>query len=252
MKIRHLMVLVVFVACEMSMLMVALRATGPDRNTVRFVFAIGSPFALAGLSGLIVRPGPHRDWIAGLFVALGYSAVLVFLATLLCARIILNRPVFPNATGGFPVVSLIILALTVAYPVVSIITRYLFPRTCPGCGRRRLVRAIMQSDFPHRKLFAYLCPQCDCRCRLSWAELHKPGGAGFRCPKCGHYPLRKIAYRFFWCLACQARYKRVRRGAWEVIDQPEDEAFYWQANVGGWLSRHIDRLVGKGQAARRE
>lgn len=61
MRLRRLMLIVLYVAVILALMMPAIRTPWPENAAIIFVTAIAVPIAMAVLPALILRPGPHRD-----------------------------------------------------------------------------------------------------------------------------------------------------------------------------------------------
>lgn len=55
-KIRTLMIWVLFVAVFLALMTPAIRSTGPDRGSIWVMTVLGVPFGMAGLSTMVLRP----------------------------------------------------------------------------------------------------------------------------------------------------------------------------------------------------
>src|SRR5262245_35644850 len=74
MRIRHLMLLILYAAIAIALAIPAVRARGSDRARVLLTsLSIGIAWVLASLSWLILRPGPHRDWVTAFLFWLSFT-----------------------------------------------------------------------------------------------------------------------------------------------------------------------------------
>jgi hypothetical protein len=248
MRIRHLMILVLYFAIAMAALVAVLRTPASGRVAAWFGLGFGLPLTFAGLSRILLGPGPHRDWIVAFFLVMTWVlAASLFAAPLfVLAFLHVARPSEWNAGVLFQSA---IYALFFGIVAITFATRRLIPTFCPRCGRRAVVGASGQEQL-HRGQFLYFrCWVCDRVSRLEIVEIAVATGRGwsrFRekhlvsplswrvpaenrpaCPACGRKALREVPYRFCWCLACGSRYKRARRQVWEDAGTPDDDAFYY-------------------------
>jgi hypothetical protein len=60
-KIRTLMIWVLFVAVFLALMTPAIRSTGPDRGSIWVVTVLGVPFGMAGLSAVVEPDRPARE-----------------------------------------------------------------------------------------------------------------------------------------------------------------------------------------------
>ena len=75
------MLLVVYVAVGLALLLDALRTSGPERPKNVFTVVMFMPGLMAGLSAMILRPGPSRDLVAAFFVTSQFMFVGLFFTT---------------------------------------------------------------------------------------------------------------------------------------------------------------------------
>jgi ribosomal protein L37E len=67
-RIRHIMLLVVYVAVVPAWFLSALNTTGPERGVLVFCSVFFVPALLAAVSACILPPGPLRLWLTAFFV----------------------------------------------------------------------------------------------------------------------------------------------------------------------------------------
>jgi hypothetical protein len=242
-RIRHLMILVVYVAVVLAWLLAALRTTGSTNGISDSVLrALFMPMVLAGLSALILRPGPHRDWITVfaltgqvIFLANWFTLPPLFLLYVLPA---LRKRSWNSQTWNVLIVTL---SLCILVGILLLITeaRWLIRRECPRCGRKKLLRAVFQRQRRPRTGRYYRCGVCDHHAKISRSQYT----AG--CPSCGKHTLLLEPYSFFWCLNCRARVRRLRGGPWEDATTPADDGFYWLWTPAALLRSVLDRMAQK-------
>jgi hypothetical protein len=99
-RIRHLMIVIVYVAVVLAWVQAALRTTGAT-NGIRdsLLHVLFMPMMLAGISALILRPGPHRDWITA-FALTGQVIFLVNWFTLPTLLFLFFLPALRKATSN--------------------------------------------------------------------------------------------------------------------------------------------------------
>jgi hypothetical protein len=92
-RIRHIMVLVVYVAVVLAWFLTALNATGPDRGALVFYSVLFVPALLAAVSACILPPGPLRFWLTAFFVTsqFVFGACLASAVTFIVLWAILNN-----------------------------------------------------------------------------------------------------------------------------------------------------------------
>ncbi len=123
-KIRHLMILVVYVAVVLAWVLAALRTTGSTKgisdSLLRVLFI---PMVLAGLSALILRPGPHRDWITA-FALIGQVIFLFNGFTLPPLLVVYFLPALRKGTANGQMWYAVIatLSLGILVPILLLIT----------------------------------------------------------------------------------------------------------------------------------
>jgi hypothetical protein len=263
-KIRTLMIWVLFVAVFLALITPGIRSTGPDRGSIWVLTVLGVPLGMAGLSAVVLRPGASRDWVTGFFLAL--PCVMI---GLVLAAAVYHGWVPPKVVGTWkaPVNRIIIFlfAFTLWCVLIPLAKVFLVPRRCPCCRKRGLLksmrefsprepertrgeneRAYNERKEAHRKrlLFAfYRCGVCDCEAFLSLAQARQG------CPRCGRdtmlhsFRTKEGArrrwgyywYQFFWCMRCGARSKQMLPGTWEPAASPGDDSHYWGSTYRDWL-----------------
>jgi rRNA maturation protein Nop10 len=241
-RLRHLMILVVYVAVALALLLAALRTTGPERPKEVFNTVLYMPTMLAMLSALILRPGASRDLITALLV----TSQFVFLAlppTALGLLTIILKGSLPGPPGAS---WLGVAQLAIALPyclmfwmgVVALTRWHLIPLRCPHCGRKTLIEPVyrMANDRSVKGLYLR-CGVCDSECFLNRSQWDQG------CPSCGRHTLIPKRYSFYWCLSCQARYKRLRHGVWEEATITQDDGFFWLWSLGGWSRSLLARIA---------
>jgi ribosomal protein L37AE/L43A len=243
-RIRHLMIVVVYVAVVLAWVLAALRTTGSTNgiadSLLRVLFI---PMGLAGLSVLILRPGPHRDWITA-FALTGQVVFLVNWFTLPPLLFLFLLPALRKATSNTQMwgefVAMLAICILVGILLATALiaeARWLIRRECPRCGRKRLLRALFQNLRRPRTGRYYRCGVCDHHAKISRSQYAKG------CPSCGKHTLLREAYSFYWCLNCRARLKRLRGGPWEDAPTPADDGFYWLWTPAAWLRSVRDRIA---------
>ncbi len=245
-KIRHLMILVVYVAVVLAWVLAALRTTG-STNGIRdsLLRVLFIPVVLAGLSALILRPGPHRDWVTA-FALTGQFIFLVNWFTLPPLLFLYFLPAFRNATSNIQMwkefVAILAICILVGLLLVTALiaeAKWLIRRECPRCGRKKLLRALFQIQRRQRTGRYYRCGVCDHHAKISRSQYMKG------CPSCGKHTLLLEPYTYYWCLNCHARLKCLRGGRWEDAPTPADDGFYWLWTPAAWLRSRLDRLAQK-------
>jgi len=172
------------------------------------------PLGFVLLSAFVLRPGPHRDWIAAFFVSM---SVLPMILVLFAAPLVVLAP--DKLPLGLIMAPFLILCPVYALGIMAILREHLFPERCPQCRWRCLVRSFRQL-LTNRGGYAYLqCGACD--------ALHFLKVPASECPKCRRHTLMHRPYKFAWCLSCKGRYKRLWRRPWEAVSSADDDCFYW-------------------------
>jgi hypothetical protein len=268
MKIRHLMILVLYAAVALAVIMPVLRLPTSDRAFLVCTAIFCAASALAGLSWLIHRTGPRRDWLVNFF---GWSAMMS-VTTLLAVAFVYSRNNDPFP--GF-------LCLSFGFACISLARQKLIPRDCPRCGRKALLKA--KAGYPTPKItvtaVAFACESClavtfrhrwaadraclhcgkrvipcnsdlsaHCVCESCGAITYaRRGRIAQGCSRCGRsrwldspVPDR---WEYHWCLACEVRVKQRVDGTWEEARSPQDEWPYARWDFVGWAEAVISRCI---------
>jgi hypothetical protein len=261
MKIRHLMLLVLYSAVALAAILSALKLP-VESGTHRVGIALWAASAvLAGLSWCILRPGPRRDWLIILF---GSSAIV----SLLLPQVV------ESARGG-PMNDpfLAFFYLQFLFVGIVLVNQRLIPRHCPRCGRKALVKATRDARSRKTALraVAYVCESCRAvtfprrgevargcsRCAGKLSPGNSDLSPHYVCESCGvvtYAPRGRIAqgcsrcgrsrwsdspvpdrWEYYWCLACEGRSKQRVDGIWENADGHEDEGPYSRWDFIGWM-----------------
>jgi hypothetical protein len=208
------MILVVYVAAALVALREGRSALGRGNPREVVALLLSVPIAFVLLSALVLRPGPHRDWIAACFVFLSLLPLLL----VMCAM-----PLLILVSGGLALgliaAPILILSPIYALGIMAILREHLCPERCPRCRRRCLIRSF-QPLLTNRTRYAYgQCGACDA---VHFVKVPAPA-----CPKCGRHTLMHRPYKFAWCASCKGRYKRLWLRPWEDVSSTEDDRFYW-------------------------
>jgi hypothetical protein len=258
-RIRHLMLLVLYVAVILALTMPAIRTRGPDRVAFILATVLGVPMAMAAFSALILRPGPHRDWLTCFFVTIP----MTFLALVLTIGTLMGAMTTKEIAGtwrepvNWVIWSLVDVLLWVV--VIALGRGFLVPKQCPRCRKISLLQAFyLDAERPQNASYGhYRCGVCEYEALLTRSEAHQA------CPHCGrttwsclwkakdgsrrswsyHYK-----YKFYWCLACGARCKQLLPGDRKEATSLEDERYYWLWSFRGWLRARIDRVAKQARA----
>ncbi len=263
MNIRVLMLLVLYSAVALWLFLPAFRAPARERIFYVCLAMFVVPIVLAGLSWLILRPGPWRDWLAGFFTCSALLVVAVFAVEIFRSIGDANALVF--ALCGFP--------------AVLFARERLVPGQCPACGRKGLLKAtpVLHGRQRPLKAVAHLCTSCGgvtfarrggvlrvCPlCGKTLIPENSPLSAHYVCESCGvvTYSSRvRMAqgclrcgrsrwldspvpdrWEYFWCLACGARSKQRVDGRWEAARRPEDDGPYARFDLAGWVKGLVSR-----------
>ena len=181
------------------------------------------PVVLGCVPLMILRPGPHRDWVTGLFFTLALlvgSVLAVAVGGFLLATFQGFRP---GASSSFFVrlsPALFALPVGVIYFLLGIkwARQYLIPVRCPRCERRRLLRAWMQDNaWVPRPFFNMRCAACGFEDCVRGAQMARG------CPRCARQALTLLDYRYYWCLGCGTRLKRLGLGEWKDASSDRDD-----------------------------
>ena len=227
-RIQHLMLLVLYVAVALAMSLPAMHARGVGRPLLLSVTIPGVPLTLAGLSWLILRPGPQRDLVQISFLFIAHASVgltpFVFLA-------------LSKSDSLFWFLNLA-LGLAWSFRSLLIARKWLTLKPCPHCRKKVLLDAqpgkepVQHQELTHeearkmawlesQRLAYYSCDSCARVGELSAAEARQS------CPHCGGINLRRLqrldhGYQsprflprggFYWCLACGAGASSVFRAS---------------------------------------
>ena len=239
-RIRHLMILIVYAAVSLTVMAAAVNQ--PEPRLLHIIYAsILLPFVLSGLSLLILRPGPNRDWVVSFFWTIfhGLFAIFMIAATLLVLR--LRGPVIPIIGLLWLGSILFLVCFLLLGNAIRLGRLHLIPTQCPRCGSKRLLRAALSHMASNWPLYYVRCGICDRKDHLDVSRIREG------CPNCHRPTFILIRYRFYWCLNCHRRFKRLRRGDWEVASTPNDDGHFLLWSLGGSLRNLIDRIVEKGQ-----
>lgn len=247
MRLWRLMVLVVYVAVVLAVLVGVMRTDKPALPEVAFFAALVLPIGLIAVSGLILPPGPHRDWLTNLLVMVPFLIMLLLILSFMAAvffactvrRVPLTK-IFPNPGAAVGTLAFgTFFGLELAIFVAGCIKR-LIPTDCPCCTRRRLVRHAYSDPvvgYAQGSPNYCQCGVCDADSFLTVAQ-YRQG-----CPNCGRHTLVRRRYWFYWCLHCKTRCKRRWHGAWEDASSAQDDRFYWLWSPGGCLWSLRDRIT---------
>jgi hypothetical protein len=249
MTVRHMMIAVLYVAVALGMVMAVLRTTGPGRYMAWTAFALWLPMALAFLSAVLLRRGPWRQWLTFSFIAALFFAVgaLLFAFPAVVVLIFAGRGGSPRPPVSWPhAVPFGIGSLFFAAAATYIVLDSLIPRFCPRCRRLALINSFGHGRLHRGKRLYLRCEICDHVARLPVVEIafSRDRGrdpkkrlvspisplvaAGDRpaCLACGRPTLRRVPYRFYWCLACGSRCKRDGHRPWDDAPSPADDDSY--------------------------
>jgi predicted RNA-binding Zn-ribbon protein involved in translation (DUF1610 family) len=252
--IRHLMLVVLYVALFLGLTMPVLRTPPNQRGLLVPATALGAPFLMALVSAFALRPGPHRDRLTTLFVVIALALLAVLLAAFICTGSF--EAIYPGNPRVSVVLLVILLLLAICswFLAVALALEYLIPRRCPRCGKttlmqsglfanrtfaawKRRTRRTMLEWLVHEDTQRFSCFICT-SCRREVLLDHCQARLG--CPACGHPTLHHlhrsrygaslpsvIRYRFFWCFSCGGRCKQLLPGIWEETSSPADDREFW-------------------------
>jgi ribosomal protein L37AE/L43A len=259
-RIRDLMLLVLHAAIALSVVVGFRSLWVGDLALLALTLSLFIPIASGIVSAVTMRPGPHRDWVTGFCFAIPMLALAISIARV---SVILAPRILGPFSGwrewstivGGGLSSLIFGTLALVHT-----KRNLVLRPCPSCRRRSLVRSAVRSMGGRFRTWYICCLSCDLvtpfdvgnRRGISIRDLGSPAEPGEEepaCPACGEETLRRIPYKFYWCLSCRSRYKRVGRGAWDDADGSDDDRFYWLGSVEGWLTKRIRWITRSGRTS---
>ena len=227
-RIRHLMIVVVYVAVALAWGLAAPRYIGgKDGLGFAAMHLVFTPVVLACLSALLLRPGPYRDRITvgmitvACILVLFYATIPIFLLLYFQPALRTKVPELQTVPGVLNLLGLWSLSGACLLTVAIAWSRGLIRRDCPRCGCKKLLMAAFQDQRRQRSGHHYRCGVCDHEAEIPGSEL----GGG--CPNCGRRTLIYKRHSFHWCLRCHARVKRFRHGPWEDAASPSDDGFYW-------------------------
>ena len=210
-KIRHLMILIVYTAVSLAAMTAAVNQ--PEPRLLHVVYAsILLPFVLSGLSLLILRPGPGRDWVVAFFWTIfhGLFAILMTASALLVLW--LRGPVTPIIgmvwLGSISFFGCLLLLGN----AIRLGRLYLIPTQCRRCGRKSLIRAALSHMASNWSLYYVRCGICDRKDHLDVSRIREG------CPNCHRPTFILIRYRFYWCLNCHGRFKPFARRLGRHLD----------------------------------
>ena len=146
MTIRHLMLLVLYVAVILTLITPAIRTPWPQNATILFFTVLMAPAAMSLFTVLILRPGPHRDWVAMFFLLMTYAAL-----GLMYTIGILSGIAIPDTIAGTwkePINWGINWYGGIAYwlGMIFVARHFLIPRQCPHCRRNTLLQSFPGND----------------------------------------------------------------------------------------------------------
>ena len=269
MKIRHLMMLVLYASVALTVIRPVLRLPVRDRGFLVCAATLFAASALAELSWLIHRTGPRRDWLVNFFL---WSAMMSVAAQFAVAFV--NGRISDPFPVGF-------VCLLFGFDCILLARQKLIPRGCPRCGRKALLKATPRIPTPKItvRAVAYICESCravtfrgrweadracllcgervipcnsdlsaHCVCESCGAITYaRRGRIAQGCARCGRsrwadspVPDR---WEYYWCLACEARSKRRVDGTWEEARSPQDDWPYAQWDFVGWAESVLRRWV---------
>ena len=150
MRLRHLMLVVLYVAVILGLMMPAIRTPWPNRIQLLVPTALGVPIAMALLSALILRPGPHRNWATTFFLVVAQS-----LCGFLVLAGMLSGELIPKQLGGpwdGPLIWVILVLVAIAswFLVIALTQQFLIPRRCPRCTKTTLLQSGLFVDRTRR------------------------------------------------------------------------------------------------------
>jgi hypothetical protein len=222
-RIRHLMVLVLYVAVALALMIPAIKTYWPKRISMLMGAAALASSAMLPLTALVVRPGPRRDWVFVLLNLLTWALLVTFL-------------IVDIESISYSIV-VILLCGVPSWLLFAQYKEYLIPRKCPRCLRKRVIPSMAQRSS---QLYSvYICRSCDFEGPLARQK-------GFPiCPSCRQdtlVPVKK-PFTYSWCLNCGSRWKQVPPGAVQEASGPEDDRSYWLWSFGKWIRTRADRIA---------
>jgi predicted RNA-binding Zn-ribbon protein involved in translation (DUF1610 family) len=252
-RIRHLMLLVLYIAIALALSLPAIRELslsaikpGAYRNPWLFLATVGVLLAWACLTWFVSEAGPVRDWLTMSFASLGLT---------------LAGPWLIVAISRSSKAWLIALLITLPWEVylVRMITEYVIPYPCPGCLKKRLVRALKFTVDSEADLYTYSrCRECGFQ---GWVIRNRPFPP---CPSCRQdelYEASRTGYGWtlpppsrrlthFWCLDCGSRWKRTGLENSLEAATPDDDRYYSLWSFPGWIRSQVERLSRVARPAR--
>jgi transcription elongation factor Elf1 len=241
-KIRQLCVLIAYVAVSLAMVRVAVDHLEQQRISDFVWTSIAVPFVLTAVSVLVLRPGPSRDWVTALFWTTGQILFSIMLIRPAIVIMLMNR--WPGAPAGqFRVVTIVLTAFLIGGlfllgNAVRVGRQQLLAMQCPACEKRRLVRAALEKMTSSWRYFR--CGICDRQEHVRISRKSQVCPNNHICPYCNRLARLVVRYRFYWCVSCHARFKRLRHGDWEDASKPVDDSHFWLWSVG----RSVQTLFG--------
>jgi len=241
-RLRHFLVLVLYVGVVV-LLSLAVRDRLDSRHPADALkVLLCSPFLLGLFSVVVLRPGPHRDWVLAFFYTLTYTFMLLLCLCLPLAYILTGVSMSKPIGGTWREPITLALSLFAGVFVLScamfVGKSFLVPQRCPRCCRKALLRSAVPLFGRIVPRFWHLrCGTCDCDALLNIHRLLQP------CPSCGRETLYVKRYKSYWCLRCHARSKRLRRGDWEYAGLPEEDSYYLLWSLDGWIRTVYKRLA---------
>ena len=231
-RIRDLMLLVLHAAIALSIVVGFRRLWVGDLSMLAVTLSLFIPIASGIVSAVTMRPGPHRDWVTGFCFAIPMLGLAIFIARV--TVILAPRIIGPFSSwrewsiivcGGLSslIFGTLALVLTKRNLVLTPVPRV--PQTEPRASGIRSMGGRFRAWY-------ICCLTCDLvapfdvgnRRGISMRDLGsaaEPGEDEPACPACGEETLRRIPYKFYWCLSCRSRYKRVGRGDGKTPTAPK-------------------------------
>lgn len=253
MRIWHLNVLSVYVAVALAFGVALARATDGEAFLLGLFVAELMLLGLAGLMYIVVRPGPHRDWLVMSCVSLTFYLIALMGAAPI--PVLAWRGDFSGGPGfgGKQMLQVGLLAGLLCALFLFFAIKATGTRRCPGCGRPTLLESAARNRGGDGALCRFCCTTCEKECSAA-CIFHRPKSLREAllkdaktlvetppCPHCERPTLKRIPYTFYWCLACRSRYKRRRKGEWEYAGQPDDDRFYSLWDGREWLAGLVRR-----------
>ncbi len=233
-RLRHFMVLVLYVGVVLFLLLQFHKNLHSQRSEDQVVLLLFAPVALGLLSIVVLRPGPHRDWmLAFLLTLLVGTMFLPFLFLLLISILTIASPRMPAARISPEMANLAtdLFYCGVIWPLAVFLgRRNVVLQECPRCHRKALLRSFIHDhERFDRTFWHYRCGTCDRDALLNIPQSPHP------CPSCGRKTLYTKKYNSYWCLNCYGRFKRLRHGEWEDASLPEEDGYYFVWSFSGWV-----------------